>query len=68
MKPRLLASVIQYFGTKQGLFREAVHWQIPIGELTTDDPARTVENCLRAMFGAWSEDPNSPWPCCCAPA
>ncbi|WP_328402790.1 TetR family transcriptional regulator [Nocardia sp. NBC_00403] len=26
------SSVIQYFGSKQALFREAVHWDIPIAE------------------------------------
>ncbi|WP_231904981.1 TetR/AcrR family transcriptional regulator [Streptantibioticus cattleyicolor] len=54
------SSVIQYFGTKQDLFREAVHWHIPIEELTSTDPARTVENYLRGMLGAWAADPDSP--------
>ncbi|MEU9348536.1 TetR family transcriptional regulator [Streptomyces sp. NPDC048278] len=54
------SSVIQYFGTKQGLFREAVHWHVPIDELTTEDSSRTVENYLRGMLGAWSADPDSP--------
>ncbi len=54
------SSVIQYFGSKQGLFREVVHWDIPIAELTTDDPGQTVENYLRAMLGAWGADPDSP--------
>ncbi|MFI2210220.1 TetR family transcriptional regulator [Streptomyces sp. NPDC020141] len=54
------ASVIQYFGTKQELFREAVRWEIPVAELTTDDPGESVENYLRAMLGAWSKDPDSP--------
>jgi hypothetical protein len=44
-----------YFGMKDALFREAVHWDIP-----TDDPRQTVENYLRAMLGAWAADPDSP--------
>jgi AcrR family transcriptional regulator len=54
------SSIIKYFGTKQNLFREAVHWDIPIAELTTDDPAETVENYARSMLAAWAADPNSP--------
>jgi AcrR family transcriptional regulator len=54
------SSVIQYFGTKQALFREAVHWEIPIGELTSDDPVETTENLVRGMLDAWAADPNSP--------
>ncbi|MGW6401308.1 TetR/AcrR family transcriptional regulator [Streptomyces sp. NPDC055134] len=54
------SSVIQYFGSKDELFREAVRWDIPIAELTTDDPGHTVENYLRGMFGAWAADPDSP--------
>ncbi|MEW1722885.1 TetR family transcriptional regulator [Streptomyces sp. NPDC093109] len=54
------SSVIQYFGSKDGLFREAVHWDIPIARLTTDDPAETIENYVRGMLGAWAADPNSP--------
>ncbi len=54
------SSVIQYFGTKQALFREAVHWDIPIAELTSDDAAETTENLARSMLAAWAADPNSP--------
>ncbi|MEV4341726.1 TetR family transcriptional regulator [Streptomyces sp. NPDC049590] len=54
------ASVIQYYGTKRALFREAVRWHVPIEELTTPDPARTVDNYLRAMLGSWAADPDSP--------
>ncbi|WP_435283512.1 TetR family transcriptional regulator [Streptomyces koelreuteriae] len=54
------SSVIQYFGTKDALFRESVHWDIPIADLTTDDPGETVENYLRAMLGGWAADPDSP--------
>ncbi|WP_406238553.1 TetR/AcrR family transcriptional regulator [Nocardia sp. NBC_01009] len=54
------SSVIQYFGSKQGLFREAVHWDIPIAELTFDDAMETTENRVRAMLAAWAADPNSP--------
>ncbi|MGW1786673.1 TetR/AcrR family transcriptional regulator [Streptomyces sp. NPDC002143] len=54
------SSVIQYFGSKDSLFREAVRWDIPVAELTTDDPAETVENLVRGMLGAWAADPDSP--------
>ncbi|MFD3925747.1 TetR family transcriptional regulator [Streptomyces sp. NPDC058614] len=54
------SSVIQYFGTKDGLFREAVRWDIPVAEMTTDDPAETVENLVRGMLNAWAADPDSP--------
>ncbi|MGW1028252.1 TetR/AcrR family transcriptional regulator [Streptomyces sp. NPDC002577] len=54
------SSVIQYFGSKDALFREAVHWHIPIAEFTTDDPGETVENYLRGMLDAWAADPHSP--------
>jgi AcrR family transcriptional regulator len=54
------SSVIQYFGSKDELFREAVRWDIPIAELTTDDPAQSIENYVRGMLGAWAADPDSP--------
>lgn len=54
------SSVIQYFGTKQALFREAVHWDIPIAEPTSDDATETTENLARGMLAAWAADPNSP--------
>ena len=54
------SSVIQYFGTKQGLFREAVHWDIPTAELAVDDTEQTTANHVRGMFAAWEADPNSP--------
>ena len=46
------SSIIKYFGTKQGLFREAVHWDIPVAELTSDDPAETTDNYARSMLTA----------------
>ena len=54
------SSVIQYFGTKQALFRDAVHWDIPIAELTTDDQTETIDNLVGGMLAAWAADPNSP--------
>ncbi|MER7789664.1 TetR family transcriptional regulator [Streptomyces sp. NPDC097640] len=54
------SSVIQYFGSKDALFREAVHWSIPIAEVTTDDPGETVENYVRGMLNAWAADPHTP--------
>jgi hypothetical protein len=55
-----MSSVIQYFGTKQGLFREAVHWDIPIAEMTSNDATETTKNLVRGMLAAWAADPNSP--------
>ena len=37
------SSVIQHFGTKQELFREAVHWDIPLAEIIADDPTTTTD-------------------------
>jgi AcrR family transcriptional regulator len=54
------SSVIQYFGTKQSLFREAVHWTIPVAEAIADTPEKTAENLARGMLAAWAADPNSP--------
>lgn len=54
------SSIIKYFGTKQALFHEAVHWDIPVAELTTDDAAQTTQNYARGMLTAWAADPNSP--------
>lgn len=54
------SSVIKYFGTKQALFREAVHWEIPVAEMTCDDPAQTIDNYARSMLTAWTADLNSP--------
>lgn len=54
------SSVIKYFGTKQALFREAVHWDIPVDDLTADDTSETTDNYARAMLTAWAADTNSP--------
>lgn len=54
------SSIIKYFGTKQALFREAMHWDIPIAELTRDDASQTAQNYARAMLTAWAAEPNSP--------
>ncbi|MEU6226849.1 TetR family transcriptional regulator [Streptomyces sp. NPDC047042] len=54
------SSVMQYFGTKEQLFKEAVRFDIPIDELTTPDPASTAENYLRTMLGRWASSPDSP--------
>ncbi len=43
-------SVIQYFGIKSNLFREAVHWTIPVDESTGTNPAETAENYLRGLL------------------
>ncbi|MFE5584817.1 TetR family transcriptional regulator [Kitasatospora sp. NPDC056531] len=54
------SSVIQYFGTKQNLFRESVYWHIPIDELSDPDPVRSAENYLHGMLRSWAADPDSP--------
>ncbi|WP_327287022.1 TetR/AcrR family transcriptional regulator [Streptomyces sp. NBC_01198] len=54
------ASVIGYFGTKEALFREAVHWHARIDELADDDPGRTAEAYLRALLGRWAAEEDSP--------
>lgn len=54
------SSIIKYFGTKQALFREAVHWDIPAAELARDDASDTAQNYARAMLTAWAADHNSP--------
>ncbi|WP_219469857.1 TetR/AcrR family transcriptional regulator [Nonomuraea rhizosphaerae] len=53
------SSVIQYFGTKQQLFREALYFSFDMDALRTDDVSRTAENFLRAMLERWSI-PDSP--------
>ncbi|MEU7863127.1 TetR family transcriptional regulator [Nonomuraea sp. NPDC049141] len=54
------SSVIQYFGTKQQLFRESLDFGIDIDSLTTDDPGRSAENYLRAMLERWAAASDSP--------
>jgi AcrR family transcriptional regulator len=54
------SSVIQYFGTKQNLFREAVHWTVPIDQVVADTPGQTAENMARGAMAAWAANPNSP--------
>jgi AcrR family transcriptional regulator len=53
------SSVIKYFGTKEALFQEAVHWDIPVTDLNSVGVATTTE-LTRAMLTAWASDPNSP--------
>lgn len=54
------SSIIKYFGTKEALFREAVHWDIPVAEMTTGDAGETAANYARRMLTAWAADPDSP--------
>ncbi|MFN8088722.1 MAG: TetR family transcriptional regulator [Mycobacterium sp.] len=54
------SSVIQHFETKQNLFRQAVHWDIPIKELVADDVTQTANNFARGVLEAWAADPDSP--------
>ncbi|MDX3105416.1 TetR family transcriptional regulator [Nonomuraea angiospora] len=55
------SSVIQYFGTKEQLFREALDLRINVDALTVDgDPAASAENYLRAMLERWAAAPDSP--------
>jgi AcrR family transcriptional regulator len=54
------SSVNQYFGTKQNLFREAVHWTVPVDQLVGATPGDTAENLVRGMLASWARDPDSP--------
>lgn len=54
------SSVIQHFGSKQDLFREAVRWTIPVDELTMPEPAATAERYLRGLLSGWAADPHGP--------
>ncbi|MEV0348717.1 TetR family transcriptional regulator [Nonomuraea sp. NPDC050680] len=54
------SSVIQYFGTKQQLFRESLDLCLDVDSLTTDDPGRSAENYLRAMLERWAAAPDNP--------
>ena len=63
------SSVIQYFGTKQGLFREAVHWDIPTAELA----GRKRRADRRRITSAACSPHGRPirtvrWRCCCGQA
>ncbi|MBB5783062.1 TetR/AcrR family transcriptional regulator [Nonomuraea jabiensis] len=51
------SSVIQYFGTKEQLFRAALDLRIDVDALTVDgDPAASAESYLRAMLERWAAD------------
>ncbi len=54
------SSIIKYFGTKLALFHEAVHWDIPVAELTSDNASQTAHNYAHSMLTAWAAEPNSP--------
>jgi AcrR family transcriptional regulator len=55
------SSVIQYFGSKEQLFREALDLRINVDALTVDgDPAASAEGYLRAMLERWAAAPDSP--------
>lgn len=54
------SSIIQYFGTKEQLFREAVTWDIPVDQVIAEDPGQTAENMIRGMLAAWATDEDSP--------
>ena len=54
------SSVIQYFGTKEQLFREAVAWTIPIDRLLAADLGETADNMTRGILAAWAAEENSP--------
>ena len=62
------SSVIQYFGTKEQLFRDAVTWTIPVADVIAADGANKVENLARGMrWRRGPPTPTAPWPCSCAP-
>lgn len=54
------SSVIQYFGTKQNLFREAVAWTVPLEDSAYADAGDAAEALSRRMLATWAADPNSP--------
>ncbi|MEU0572201.1 TetR family transcriptional regulator [Nonomuraea sp. NPDC005983] len=54
------SSVIQYFGTKQQLFRESLDFCVDVGSLAGGDPGRSAENYLRAMLERWGTAPDGP--------
>ncbi|WP_018214628.1 TetR/AcrR family transcriptional regulator [Salinispora vitiensis] len=54
------SSVIKYFGSKRDLFRETVHFDIPIDDLTTGNASTSTENYLRGMLGSWAQEIDSP--------
>jgi AcrR family transcriptional regulator len=54
------SSIVQYFGTKQQLFREAVHWTVPVAQLVADTPAQTADNLMEGLLASWARDPDTP--------
>ena len=54
------SSVIQYFGTKQQLFREAVDWQADLATSPELAPEERGEGYLRTMLGEFANDPDHP--------
>jgi len=54
------SSVIQYFGTKQQLFREAVDWQANLDTQPGLAPEERGEGYLRTMLGEFANDPDHP--------
>ncbi|MEV5834201.1 TetR family transcriptional regulator [Nocardia sp. NPDC052112] len=54
------SSVIQYFGSKLQLFREAVHWDIPFDRILSSDPTRTASNHVRGILESWAAQPDGP--------
>ncbi|MGH3560346.1 MAG: TetR family transcriptional regulator [Mycobacterium sp.] len=54
------SSVSQYFGSKQNLFSEAVHWTVPVDRLVGATPGQTADNLMAGMLAAWGRDLNSP--------
>ncbi|MFE4758202.1 TetR family transcriptional regulator [Streptomyces mirabilis] len=55
------SSVIQYFGTKGALFREAVHWSIPHPESDAGGSGEAIESYVRGMLNAWAADAHAPF-------
>lgn len=54
------SSVSQYFGTKENLFRESVHWTIPMDLVIADTAEQTAANLARGILSAWATEPVSP--------
>lgn len=54
------SSITQYFGTKQVLFQESVHWTIPMDLVIADTPEQIAANMSRGILSAWATEPVSP--------
>ncbi|CPU55306.1 TetR family transcriptional regulator [Mycobacteroides abscessus] len=54
------SSLTQYFGTKENLFQQSVHWEIPMNLIVGETASQTAENFTRGILMAWAIEPVSP--------